>query len=113
FVATLSPACVQTLKLRRRKRMGQAKPPHVALASIAAELWLLAFLPVRRRRCSPSSARCAGTRLRSGGAPNSAPSLCSVAGLLVAKWVPPTSTPSDFPPRFMDNTLRLAASRAI
>jgi len=45
--------------------------------------------------------------LRSGGAPNSAPSLCSVAGLLVAKWVPPTSTPSDFPPRFTDNTLRL------
>src|SRR5206468_12295690 len=32
--------------------------------------------------------------LRSGEAPNDAPSLCSVAGLLVAKWVLPTRTPS-------------------
>src|SRR5437667_9468813 len=48
-----------------------------------------------------------GARKRAPRAPNCAPSLCSVAGLLVAKWVPPTSTPSDFPLGFTENTLWL------
>src|SRR5215208_1261053 len=61
--------------------------------------------PVRRRGSSSSAT------LRSGGAPNSAPSLCSVAGLLVAKRVPPTRTLSAFPrsPSCRDTSSRLCA----
>ena len=57
------------------------------------------FSPVSRARVSSSEAT-----LGSGGAPNCAPSLCSVAGLLVAKWVPPARTPS--PPRERVTTAR-------
>ncbi len=83
-----SPACVQTDKVMPRRGIGQAKPPRLALG-----LQLSATTsPVRRRR-SPSLAT-----LCSGGAANYAPSLRSVARLLVAKWVLATRTSSAFPP---------------
>src|SRR6266480_3891188 len=68
--------------------MGQANPLCFVWFAATFEI---DFSPVRRRGSFPSAA------LGSGGAPNYAPSPCSVAGLLVAKWVPPTRTPSAFP----------------
>jgi hypothetical protein len=84
-----SPACVQTDKLRPRREIGQAKPPLSGLTANSCQR-----LP---RRCGGGGPATLAT-LCSGGAANYAPTLRSVARLLVAKWVLAPRTSSAFPP---------------